>query len=267
MNFQEIRSLFDFAHFKDFFESLDRLASLAMPENWNHRHPHTKQNQKTPILENYIHHTFRRLLQEASTYTEHEDSNSIIYLADDLCCFNTGLYTSNYNAIYGLFYPSRVQFANPKPWFFFGFVDESNNRLNSIPKLPRRACYISSISDLLYDTSYELRLNADHILEENRGRFPESVRDLPYLQNIFEGAVNIAKKRVDANYRIAIPTCFRNTICMLLPLDLQASGSADLALAVQKMEGFYAAKTCLTLDMAYNDARLIAKPDDEWLRP
>lgn len=50
---------------------------------------------------------------------------------------------------------------------------------------------------------------------------------------------------------------------------------ADLALAVYKIKGkqpdgldsFYSGRTCLTLDMAINNARLIAKPDEEWLKP
>ena len=38
-------------------------------------------------------------------------------------------------------------------------------------------------------------------------------------------------------------------------------------LAIFKENGFYSGRTCLTLDMAINNARLIAKPDDEWLKP
>ena len=40
---------------------------------------------------------------------------------------------------------------------------------------------------------------------------------------------------------------------------------ADLALAVSREGNVYMASTCLTLDMAYNNARLLARPDSEWL--
>jgi hypothetical protein len=36
---------------------------------------------------------------------------------------------------------------------------------------------------------------------------------------------------------------------------------------VERENDVYRANTCLTLDMAINNARLIAKPDDEWSRP
>ena len=31
-------------------------------------------------------------------------------------------------------------------------------------------------------------------------------------------------------------------------------------------DGFYAARTCLTLDMAYNNARLICRPETSWIK-
>ena len=39
----------------------------------------------------------------------------------------------------------------------------------------------------------------------------------------------------------------------------------DVAIAVTKKDNFYQGHTCITLDMAYNNARLIAKPESNWL--
>ena len=39
----------------------------------------------------------------------------------------------------------------------------------------------------------------------------------------------------------------------------------SLALTVTKVGNFYQGHTCLTLDMAYNNARLIVKPESNWL--
>lgn len=87
------------------------------------------------------------------------------------------------------------------------------------------------------------------------------------LATLFSGAVGMAQKRVAANYRIAVPTYYKGSICLMLPICLTSPNKTDLALAIQRNDGFYVAKTVLTLDMAYNDARLIAKPDNDWLIP
>jgi hypothetical protein len=54
---------------------------------------------------------------------------------------------------------------------------------------------------------------------------------------------------------------------LLLPLCLTDFSKADLALVVEKFSDVYRASACLTLDMAYNNARQITRPDTEWLKP
>ena len=54
---------------------------------------------------------------------------------------------------------------------------------------------------------------------------------------------------------------------LLLPLCLVRPDQADLALVVERENQVYRASTVLTLDMAYNNARLVARPDTEWLDP
>lgn len=51
----------------------------------------------------------------------------------------------------------------------------------------------------------------------------------------------------------------------LLPLCLTGD-KPELALTIQREDGFYAARTCLTLDMAYNNARLICRPETSWIK-
>lgn len=88
------------------------------------------------------------------------------------------------------------------------------------------------------------------------------------LQYIFSGAIDMMKKKVSANYKIAVPQYFNGKIQLLLPLCLVDPNVPDLALVVTKnfSGNFYQGHTCLTLEMAYNNARLIAKPDSNWLR-
>ena len=70
------------------------------------------------------------------------------------------------------------------------------------------------------------------------------------------------------NYKTAIPVYFPSSeeISLLLPLSLVNEEKIDVALVLEATQsGAYIAHTILTLKMAYNNARLIAKPDSSWL--
>ena len=82
---------------------------------------------------------------------------------------------------------------------------------------------------------------------------------------LINGAIDIMKKQVSANYKIAVPQYYEIQIQLLLPLCLTSDSNPDLSLTVTKKNGYYQAHTCLTFDMAYNNARLIAKPESTWL--
>lgn len=85
----------------------------------------------------------------------------------------------------------------------------------------------------------------------------------------FSFAVKKAIMRVSWNYRTAIPVYFpsRNTMSILLPLSFSISGEADVALVVERniSTKHYVAPTILDLTTAYSNARLVCKPESEWL--
>ncbi len=114
-----------------------------------------------------------------------------------------------------------------------------------------------------------MRVNVEHIIEHNKARFPEQYKAMENytLQTFLKGAIDNAKERVRRNYKTAIPQYYRGQIQLLLPLCLGNPRRADLALVVERHSTFYRASTCLTLDMAYNNARQITKPDRDWLQP
>ncbi len=85
------------------------------------------------------------------------------------------------------------------------------------------------------------------------------------LQTFLKGAIDNAKERVRRNYNTAIPQYYRGQIQLLLPLCLGNPQGAHLALVAERHTTFYHASTCLTLDMAYNNARQITKPDQAYL--
>jgi hypothetical protein len=148
-------------------------------------------------------------------------------------------------------------------------VEKSDRDLVKFSKLPDSANYFNNPSELIYDTNLELRINIDHIIQDNKSRFPDSLKKMDdyQLSNILQGTINDAKKRIKRNYKTAIPQFFNGKLQLLIPLCLLTKSKADLALVIEKENDTYRASTCLTLDMAINNARLIAKPDDEWLKP
>lgn len=90
----------------------------------------------------------------------------------------------------------------------------------------------------------------------------------------FDAAVELAKKRVAANFRTAVPSFNprKRNVCYLLPLTLIARREtperADVALVVERLPetGVYQGHTVYTLEMAYKTARLTARLGGEnWL--
>ena len=81
-------------------------------------------------------------------------------------------------------------------------------------------------------------------------------------------AVGLALRRVQRCYGTAVPFYYvaGGYVSTLIPLDLTGDGKPDVALAVQRAEsGAYLARTVLTLQMAYNGARLISGLEGCWL--
>ena len=93
--------------------------------------------------------------------------------------------------------------------------------------------------------------------------------DRDNIRRQVKGAIDETKKRVKTNYKLAVPQYYNGRIQLLLPLRLTpGSPNPDLALVVEKEnDSTYSARTCVTLKMAYNNARLIVKPESEWLNP
>lgn len=247
--------LFDFAYVSSMDSRLATLAGMAEPENWGDP---DAEGHVHPVLHSYLQYTFIRV----------QDQNKIAMSpANDKACFNTGLVTPNQEFIYAFFVPN----ARPETgvaWYLQAFCRESDRSLSDFDALPEMATYFDDPRELLYDARCELRVNYDHIIDEHRERFPEpfrSMADSYQLQIAFRGAIEHAKKRVRRNYKTAVPQFYQARLQLLLPICMTNPANADLALAVERHQDVYRAATCLTLEMAYNNARLLARPDGDWL--
>jgi hypothetical protein len=131
------------------------------------------------------------------------------------------------------------------------------------------AHYFNDPASLVFYPGKDFRENIEHIVEDNRDRFPEPYKtmDSYTLRTFLRGAVDNAKDRARRNYKTAIPQFYQGRIQLLLPLCLSSASQAEMALVVEDCDTFYRASTCLTLDMAYNNARQLARPDKDWLQP
>ena len=83
-------------------------------------------------------------------------------------------------------------------------------------------------------------------------------------------ALDVALRRTRWNFKTAIPMYFhtKKNISLLLPLGVLSDETIDLALVVERTPvGAYLGHTVLPLDWAYSNARLICRPDSDWLTP
>lgn len=248
--------LLEFAFIPNRDEAVSELAELAENEDWGYHH--VDVGHRFPILYNYTKYTYRRLAEEGKI---------AISTDGQFACFNTGLVTDSQEAIYASFEANRQ--PDKSPWFFKSWLRKGRWELTKFQELPEMAHYFDDPSCLVLDIRKELRVNIEHIIEDNKERFPEPYRSMDTypLQTFLKGAIDNAKERVRRNYKTAIPQYYNGTIQLLLPLCITSPATADLALAVERHSTFYRASTCLTLEMAYNNARQITKPDRDWLQP
>jgi len=248
--------LFDFAFVHNLDQRLDTLAEMAEDEPWDYQS--TPQNRNKPILYNYLRYTYARLAEEEKIELS-EDGQHVV--------FNTGLVTPHQEPIFAFF--GRNQIPDKQPWFLRDWQRRGEYDLVKFQRLPDMPDYFTNRAELIFDIGKDFRTNIEHIIAENKDRFPSpySTMDNFALQTFLTGAINNARERVRRNYKTAIPQFYRGRIQLLLPLCISSPSRADLALVVEEHNSFYRASTCLTLDMAYNNARQLVKPDRDWLAP
>lgn len=240
------------------------LAQLAKPEDWSFKRAEKLDSTNGyPILRRYLEQTFLRL----------QDQGRISFNMDDgICCFNTGLQTTDERDLYALFSRSSTSRTDQLcDWLYSGFVDSASRRLRSVQPLPAMASYHCQPGDLIYHVDYDLVVNIDHLLDKTiLNRLPEEIRNSRRLAiYAIEGAMNQLKGKILRHPRIAIPTWYPRLqrIQLLLPLCISYSDRADVALVAERDDSakVYHVRTFLPLDMAYTHARLITRPDQGWL--
>ncbi|MFZ4605710.1 MAG: DUF3825 domain-containing protein [Caulobacter sp.] len=284
--------IFDYAKVSDWDDRLRSLAELAEPERWTYNHVPSDHN--LPVLDKYISHTFIRLFDQQK-----------VVEAEQIACFNTGLLTPGHEEIFGIFTVSdNYDRTNPisqtnKKWWMKMWVRSGDRALTDFMELPALAEYWNDSRDLVFDPKIQVQLNIDHIISDNINRFPEELggkvsadgkpTDLTGAEgegdedtevesqnspqapislaarNALEGAMKHSLRLAQRSYRIAVPQFYRGKIQLLLPVYLRNAEVPDLALTLERHGGWYRAATVLYMDWAYAHARLLARPNSEWL--
>ncbi len=94
------------------------------------------------------------------------------------------------------------------------------------------------------------------------------VQTMRAIKRRLEDAKLLAEKRTRWNYKTAIPQYFprQDIMSLLLPLAIVDDEKVDLALVVTRNpSGSYQGRTVFPLDWAYQNARLVCRPDSDWL--
>lgn len=260
-----------FAHFRydskkgETWETpFERLANMTKEEEWSFSQTQFQSkyaNQKYPILTNYLNYTFLRLIEQ----------NKIKFIDNEKACFNTGLQTPQEKDIYVTFtLNEKAEEYKAPPFTLYNFFDSYSDKLSDFHPLPELASYIEDPADLIFDTRLDIDINLEHIINENRHRLPFDLQTNDRLAQVaIKGAMESLRSRIIRNYKIAIPNWYNGKLQLLLPLHLTNDRVPDLALVVDrdKVANIYRARTVLTMDLAYIDARLITRPDRQWLNP
>ncbi len=225
---------------------------------------------------------------------------------DEVLLFNTGLVDELYESVYAVFYTNTYGDA---PWRFHKFISGSGEDSEHMflaklygDKFPLPAKYYNSTLQLVYDITKPIgSYNWAHIIdrcdrlpveffedncpkevEDSRNEdgtidyqlLSKNIKNNPrvhrQIQNRIKDAVEHALKRVEWNFKTAIPIYYPGgkDISLLLPLSLIGENNKiDAALVLESNSTAYIAHTILKLNMAYANARLITRPDSDWLTP
>lgn len=259
--------LFDFAYVPDWYGQLDELSRMALPEPWKFKKPaNATKNQDTPILERYIHTIFRKQCIEFNSAEDAGRAGQFFHVENERACFHTGLYNSRYKGIYAFFDRNHKR-DSVLEWYFRGFCDELSPWLRYIQPLPQKPSYYTAKRGAGFHPDWPIRVNVEHILgdTENLERIPAKIRKAKNLPLLFETAVELGRRRAVVEPGIVVPQGYQGKIQYLLPVYLRDMKKPDLVMTLEVMDGYYMGHTCLTLEMAYLNARVVARPLAPWL--
>ena len=235
---------------------LQYLSGIAEEEKWSF-----DEDKPYSILKKYILKTFEQCNKQGK----------ISYSSDnEWCCLNTGLLTKNGKDIYIVFNKNR-RTNKASEWYLKGFYDSADRFfMETFDKpYPEIATYTDNFEELFFNPFLPIEINIDHILDDNWERIS---LEIPFPKNILKtlivGVIEQMKIKVKRNVRLAVPQFYNNKIMHLLPIVFPVDDDKEItmALAVEKIsDKIYRANTIFSKETAYEKARLLMKPESNWL--
>lgn len=238
---------------EQFKNKIDYLASIAEEEPWSFT------DEPNSILVKYINGTFKQCYKQGKFITTPDEKFN---------CFNTGLLTPNGNDILCVFEKNQIQ--NTQPWFLKFFADKTERKYMDIfSTVPPLATYTENFEEFYFNPNYEITISSDHILDDNWERIHEVVPlNKAIVKSLMIGVIEEAKRKIQRNLRLVVPQFYNNQIMYLVPIRIPIDDDnyVTMALAVELTQTHqYRANTIFTKEMAYEKARLLMKPESNWL--
>ena len=152
---------------------------------------------------------------------------------------------------------------------------EMNFSRENKPEPPQ---FFEDVNDVIFRTDWTIDQDFDtytHIIKERKDRFPNEYGEegTEALARKHDDAIKYAVAMAQRNYKFIVPMYRpqQDTIQLLMPIYLKGTYSKKpdfaLILTPDSKNKVYIPETILPLDAAYQNARLIAKPDEAWLNP
>ena len=146
------------------------------------------------------------------------------------------------------------------------FIIENSREFQTMNMVkPELATYFDDYNELYFNPDLEISVDFDHLFTDNNERLPETFKSMPIdtARIVFNGFLDLTKKKIRRNNRIPVPQFYRDKIMFLIPVSL--IGDEMIVIALEKIGDTYRGNTTLTKVMAYNCARLLNKPESNWL--
>jgi len=243
---------------------------------WEFQQPRFQRRYTTavPKLRNYLNYTFMRLL----VLEQDAPGKHFLFSPDgQWVCFNTGLQNSHAVDLIMVFqqYFSKNGDTLTRPdWVYKGCFASNEGYYRNLFRtaIPEIAWYSLDSRDFVFDTSYSLDKDTfDHLFERAKERSGLADVSDDAVRNYLSGAIERLIPKIRRNYKVAIPIYYveERRMQLLLPF-ASASPSGDIScFLVERNDSTksYDLKTIFDLDQAYFAARLITRPDKEWLNP
>ncbi len=299
---QPSKAIEKFAWLGSWDDFLSLLAQEALPEKWDFDDEPDEDGHRRAILKSYICTTFYRLQRENKIRIAADESLAAFNTGlvntryDDLyACFTpsekgipwefAGFTTagarglgkrivSEFNPL-----PEPPEYFERKEDMLFDLdkdliIDFDHVIIDNIARLPLDFLAEEMRSDAeAQDIIAQIERAHDQadrreLFVQLAGIIEDSPRMFRRIRSSLDEAIDMAKRRIRWNFKTAIPSYYprANAMSLLLPLSLMDDERVDAALVVQLMpSGNYQGQTILTMSQAYKNARLICRPDSDWL--